>query len=63
MVSVYLSYQDYQDLDKIPISTLEHVGELLTSLSRAEIQQLGGFEIVEPRTGRIVYCSQQASAA
>ncbi len=63
VVSVYLSYQDYQDLGKLPSATLEHVAQLLTSLSTAEIRQLGGFEVVEPRTGRLIYRSQQAEAA
>ncbi len=62
VLSVYLSYQAEQDLSRIPDSTWQHVAQLLTSLTEAEIAQHGGFEVVMPATGHLVYRSLQAAA-
>ncbi len=59
VVSVYLSYRREQDLSLLQDSTWQHVAELLTNLSGVDIDQQGGFEVVVPSTGRLVYSSRR----
>ena len=63
VASVFLSYQDEQDVSAIQDPTWQHVAQLLTSLTEDEIVQHGGFEVVVPSTGRLIYSSGRADAA
>ena len=62
LASVFLSYESEQDITKIAEATWLHIAQLLTSLSEAEIGRMGGFEVVEPVTGRQIYQSHKVAA-
>ena len=61
--SVFLSYDSPQDLAAVTETTWEHIAELLTGLRREKLDELGGFEVVEPVSRRRVYESWNSGAA
>jgi len=57
VASVFIGFDQRQDIQLTPESVWAHVATLLTGLSPNEINQLGGFAVVNPVTKQEVYNS------
>lgn len=57
VASVFIGFDRRQDIQLTPESVWVHVAILLTGLSLEEINQLGGFSVVNPVTKQEVYNS------
>ncbi|MCE7989334.1 MAG: hypothetical protein DYG89_49910 [Caldilinea sp. CFX5] len=57
VASVFIGFDRRQDIGLTPPSVWLHVATLLTGLSLEELNQLGGFSVVNPVTKQEVYNS------
>jgi hypothetical protein len=62
VASVFIGFDRRQDIQLTPESVWAHVATLLTGLSLEELDQLGGFVVVNPVTKQEVYNSQVVHA-
>ena len=57
VASVFIGFDQHQDLQQIPQSIWQQVVQLLTGLSFEEINQIGGFVVTDPQTEQEVFNS------
>jgi hypothetical protein len=55
--SVFIGFDKHQDLTQFHESVWGHIGHLLTGLSSDELNNLGGFIVVNPVTNQKIYHS------
>lgn len=55
--SVFIGFDQRHELEQIPISSWEHIIELLTGFSIDEMNEIGGFRVVHPVTEEEIYNS------
>lgn len=58
--SVFVSFDDRWDFERLHGSAWSHIVMLLTGLDEAEIKELGGFRFVDPSEHEVVFESLAA---
>ena len=57
VASVFIGFDQHQDLQQIPQSIWQQIVQLLTGLSFVEINNIGGFVVTNPQTEQEVFNS------
>ena len=57
VASVFIGFDQHQDLQQVPPSIWRQVVQLLTGLSFEEINNIGGFVVTNPQTEQEVFNS------
>ncbi len=52
---IFIALNDHADFERDRKELYEHVAQLLTRLSETELGDIGGYEVIDPLTEKVVY--------